>query len=75
MRVFRTTYKARNGKTKEAQKWYLGFRDHLGYRPPSSGLRQRPRQGSTHRRRAWRFPKRAWRRVLAFCLALLERLL
>jgi integrase/recombinase XerD len=29
MRVFRTTYKARNGKTKEAQKWYVEFRDHL----------------------------------------------
>src|SRR5438093_9340843 len=29
MRVFRTTYKARNGKTKEALKWYVEFRDHL----------------------------------------------
>jgi len=28
MRVFRTTYKTRDGKRKEAAKWYLEFRDH-----------------------------------------------
>jgi integrase len=29
MRVFKTTYKARNGKVREAAKWYVEFRDHL----------------------------------------------
>jgi integrase/recombinase XerD len=28
MRVFRTTYKSRDGKTKQAKKWYVEFRDH-----------------------------------------------
>ncbi len=29
MRVFRATYKTRDGKRKEAAKWYVEFRDHL----------------------------------------------
>src|SRR5712692_5652837 len=29
MRVFKTTYKDRKGRTKEAPKWYVAFRDHL----------------------------------------------
>ena len=29
MRVFKTTYKDRKGKTCEAAKWYVEFRDHL----------------------------------------------
>ena len=28
-RVFKTSYKDRKGKTKEAAKWYVEFRDHL----------------------------------------------
>lgn len=31
MRVFKTSYKDRKGKTKEAAKWYIEFRDHLEY--------------------------------------------
>ena len=30
-RVFKTTYKDRKGKTREAAKWYVEFRDHLDY--------------------------------------------
>ncbi|MHC4521310.1 MAG: tyrosine-type recombinase/integrase [Planctomycetota bacterium] len=30
MRTFRTTYKARDGRTKTAAKWYIEIRDHLG---------------------------------------------
>src|SRR6516225_7398947 len=29
MRVFKTTYKDRKGRTKEAAAWYVEFRDHL----------------------------------------------
>jgi hypothetical protein len=29
MRVFKTTFKDRTGRTKEAAKWYIEFRDHL----------------------------------------------
>ena len=29
MRVFRTTYKTKDGKSKQASKWYVEFRDHL----------------------------------------------
>ncbi len=29
MRVFKTTYKARDGRTKQARKWYVEVRDHL----------------------------------------------
>src|SRR5262245_13403376 len=29
MRVFKTTYKDRKGRTKEASSWYVEFRDHL----------------------------------------------
>ena len=29
MRVFRATYKDRNGKQKQAAKWYVEFRDHF----------------------------------------------
>ena len=29
MRVFKTTYKDRDGRTKEAAKWYVEFKDHL----------------------------------------------
>lgn len=29
MRVFKTSYKARDGKTKKARKWYIELRDHL----------------------------------------------
>src|ERR1700693_5132429 len=28
MRVFRTTYKDKQGKSREASKWYVEFRDH-----------------------------------------------
>jgi hypothetical protein len=31
MRVFETTYKDRNGRTKKAARWYIEFRDHLEY--------------------------------------------
>jgi len=30
MRVYRATYRDRNGKIREAEKWYLELRDHLG---------------------------------------------
>ena len=59
MRVFKTTYKARNGKTKEAQKWYVEFRDQPWIPFAVSCLRQQTAQ----------------RRVLAFRLALPEQLL
>ena len=29
MRVFKTTYKDKKGRTCEAAKWYVEFRDHL----------------------------------------------
>ena len=29
MRVFKTTYKARDGRTRQARKWYVEVRDHL----------------------------------------------
>src|SRR5262249_10546625 len=29
MRVFKTTYRDRNGRVREAPKWYVEFRDHL----------------------------------------------
>src|SRR5262245_14303321 len=28
-RIFKTTYKDKSGRTKEAAKWYVEFRDHL----------------------------------------------
>ncbi|MGA2678868.1 MAG: tyrosine-type recombinase/integrase [Sedimentisphaerales bacterium] len=30
MRIFRTTYRARNGQTKRVKKWYIELRDNLG---------------------------------------------
>jgi len=29
-RVFKASYKSRNGKTKKSRKWYVEFRDHIG---------------------------------------------
>ena len=38
MRVFRSTYRDRNGKTRATRRWYLELRDHTGVRRRFSGF-------------------------------------
>ena len=45
MRVFKTTYKDRKGRTRQATTWYVEFRDHLDTVPPAAGLREQGRVG------------------------------